>query len=375
MVKNRILFNTLRIILIVLILFSCPVQSTLNLNTPTNEDSVGKKRSGLIWIPILFYTPETKTGGGAGLNYFFRESGSDSASRPSSIMGVFMYTQNKQIISELSTDMYRNDEQIHITGYIGYKKFPDKFYGIGKNTSEKNEEDFTSRDIFFGTTVQRRMRSGLHLGLQYMFADRKMEEVEEDGRLIEREILGSEGVRTSGLGFLLNRDTRDNIFYPTSGSFHKLSTIFYSDYIGSDYDFNSHTIDLRQYYSPFSSHVLAFQGYLHSLSGEPPFQKLALLGGQSLLRGYYEGRYRDKNMIVFQAEHRMSLGRNFGLVGFAGIGDVAREMSGFALKDMKHSFGLGLRYMLNPDEKMNIRFDYAIGKDSSGFYITLFEAF
>ena len=93
------------------------------------------------------------------------------------------------------------------------------------------------------------------------------------------------------------------------------------------------------------------------------------------MRGYYEGRYRDKNMIVFQMEHRMPVWWRFGMVGFLGFGDVSDTIRNFALKEFKHSIGFGIRYLLNPEEKLNIRLDYAFGKDTSGFYITWFEAF
>ena len=96
------------------------------------QDSVKQKRSGFIPIPILFYMPETKIGVGAAVNYYFRESGSKLDSRPSTIMPVLIYTQKKQIISELSADLYWKDEIYHLNGYLSYKKFPDKFYGIGK---------------------------------------------------------------------------------------------------------------------------------------------------------------------------------------------------------------------------------------------------
>ena len=375
MIEKRALLRFFWLAFIVLILRTSAASSTLMLHTDTEKDTSEQKRSGLTFIPILFYTPETKMGGGTGLSYFFRESGSDLTSRPSSIVPILIYTQKKQIVSELGTDLYWKNDHIHLSGDIGYTKFPDKFYGIGKNTPDESEEDYTPRDVSFSLGIQRKIHSEFHLGLHYGFEDRKMKEVEEGGQLVKKEIVGSGGGQTSGLGIVVNWDTRDNILFPTSGGFYQLSTNFYGHTIGSDYAFTSHRLDLRRYYPLFSSHVLAFQGYLYSVSGKPPFQKLGLLGGDSVLRGYYEGRYRDMKTIVVQMEHRLLLWRKFGLVGFVGAGDVAEKMSSFALNDLKHSIGFGLRYMLNPDEKMNVRLDYAIGKDSSGFYITALEAF
>lgn len=69
-----------------------------------DQDSVDSKRSGILFLPIFFYTPETKIAGGAAVNYYFRESGSEKNSRPSTLMPIFIYTQKKQIIGEINGD-------------------------------------------------------------------------------------------------------------------------------------------------------------------------------------------------------------------------------------------------------------------------------
>jgi hypothetical protein len=93
------------------------------------------------------------------------------------------------------------------------------------------------------------------------------------------------------------------------------------------------------------------------------------------MRGFYEGRYRDHDLVVVQAEHRLPLWRRFGWAGFAGLGDVASKISQFRSRDVKASAGFGLRYMLIPEEKMNLRLDFGFGKNTSGFYVTITEAF
>ena len=94
------------------------------------------------------------------------------------------------------------------------------------------------------------------------------------------------------------------------------------------------------------------------------------------MRGYYRGRYRDKNMIAFQMEYRiMPVWWRLGLVGFVGVGDVAGRLDRFDLGNFKYSYGFGIRYLFMREEKLNIRLDFAYGKGSSGFYIVLREAF
>jgi len=112
------------------------------------------------------------------------------------------------------------------------------------------------------------------------------------------------------------------------------------------------------------------------ITNNPPFQLLSLFGGRERMRGYYEGRYRDKNMMVFQMEYRvMPVWWRLGLVGFLGFGDVSNTIKNFKLRDFKYSVGGGIRYLFSREEKMNLRLDFGYGKDSSGIYITIGEAF
>lgn len=64
-----------------------------------------------------------------------------------------------------------------------------------------------------------------------------------------------------------------------------------------------------------------------------------------------------------------------GCVGFVGFGDVANTMSDFRLEDLKYSVGFGLRFMVDPREKINLLVDFGFGEGSSGIYIGAIEVF
>ena len=341
----------------------------------TNQDTVQQKRHGWVFFPIIFYSPETKTGFGAGFGYFFREPGSATASRPSTILSNFIYTQKKQIVAELFTEIYWKDEKYHLTGSFGYLKFPDKFYGIGNDTSEDNEENYTPEDSYINFSLQIRALPGLYLGPIYEFYNNELREIEEKGLLATENVLGSDGGEASCLGIQINWDTRDNIYYPSTGGYHQLSASQFSDNLGGEFNFRRYILDLRQYLKISTDHILAIQAYGRSTNGDVPFQLLSQLGGAKKMRGYYEGRYRDHDMLVLQTEYRLPLWRRLGMVAFAGVGDVAGKTSKFQLSDFKSSIGLGLRYLFVPKEKLNLRFDLGFGKDTSGFYISATEAF
>lgn len=372
--KGNMRFITPLLTLLLLTLIN-PAHSTSITGEGNEPDTVEPKRSGIFFLPFVFYTPETKLAGGGLVNYYFRESGSKLTSRPSSIMPSVIYTQNKQIVAELSTYLYWKDEAYYSEGYLAFIEFPAKFYGIGNNTSEDDEEDFTRRFSTLRLNFQKRVQPGLYLGIGYEFEHSELREVEKEGLLAQGEILGSEGGTSSGGAFLMSWDTRNSLFSPSCGGFYQLSASLFDGALGSDYDFVRYVLDVRQYFAVSSSHVAAFQAYARSVTGDPPFQKLSLLGGQNMMRGYYEGRYRDKNMIVFQSEYRMPIWWRFGLAGFAGFGDVADKVGNFQLSDFKYSLGAGVRYQISPQEGINVRLDFGFGEGTSGLYITFNEAF
>jgi outer membrane protein assembly factor BamA len=146
--------------------------------------------------------------------------------------------------------------------------------------------------------------------------------------------------------------------------------------IGSDFAFNRFSLDLRKYIRFSYSRCLALQTTFLFQSGDPPFWRMGLLGGSAEMRGYYLGRYRDRNMINLQAEYRwVPVLWRLGLVAFAGLGDVASTLGGFDLGSFKLAYGLGLRFVFDPKQRLHLRLDFGFGKGTSGVYFTAGEAF
>ena len=360
-------------LLVILLIFT--YSKVVFSKTQNDKSSENVKHSGFIFIPAFFYTPETKIAGGASVIYYYRSANSAPTARPSIIQPTFIYTQKNQIITSVLTDLYWREETYRLNGAVSFKKYPDKFYGVGSETTDAMEEDYTPKTFAFFLNLFRKVRPGLNFGLLYEYQHDSITETEENGLLASGNINGSDGGTVSGAGILVNWDTRDNIFYPTKGSFHQFSAAFFGSALGSNFSFNRYVLDLRKYVSLSASGVFAFQGFASFTSGNPPFQFLSKFGGQNIMRGYYEGRYRDRYGFVFQAEYRQRLFGRIGFVGFLGLGEVANELDGFDLEEARISVGLGLRYLYSSREGINIRIDVGFSGGSPGPYITINEAF
>lgn len=342
-------------------------------------------RSGWLALPGLFYTPETKTGAGAFLLRTFRPADGRPDARPSSVGLAVIGTQKSQWIVSLAPDLYWRGEDWRLSGAAGWMRYPTKFYGIGPDALEAAEEDYTPRSWSAALNLQRRLKPWLKVGAGAEFLDVALVKTEASGALAgsggdggasgEATVPGAGGGRLVGVGVTIASDTRDSVFWPLRGREWTLAWTSFGPALGSDYVTNRWLLNLKQYVPAGKGQLVAVQGLLQAMTGQPPFYQLAALGGQNLLRGYYEGRWRDRCLAAVQVDWRRRLGERWGVTLFGAAGTVARDLDRLAVARAKLAGGAGVRFALNKDERIHLRFDYGVGDGSSGSYITVNEAF
>ncbi len=215
----------------------------------------------------------------------------------------------------------------------------------------------------------------VYVGGRIEFAHRRLLETDSLGLLAAGALPGTEDGNILSGGLLLTWDTRDNTVYPTNGGYRQLRAMVNDSAFGSDYEYSRFSLDVRQYLSLASGHVLAVRGLGVTTVGTQPFDVMPQLGGEELLRGYYGGRYRDNNLVGVQAEYRAHVWKRLGAIGFVSAGRVSHQLSDMDFSGFKPAAGFGLRFLLAPDEGLNLRADWGFGNGSSGFYLGLGEVF
>jgi outer membrane protein assembly factor BamA len=340
------------------------------------ESGSAERKGSTVVLPILFYSPETRWGGGVGGIVTFWPEKTGTGRRPSSVAFVGTVTQNKQFELSVEPELYLASDSVIITGSLDWKKYPSKFFGVGNDAPASGEEDFTPRQISFEVAAVKRIWKDrpVFAGLTYLCDSYTFLSLDPAGRLKDGRIPGSRGGVTSGAGAVVKWDSRDNTFFPRSGSFFQLSAVAYGRLLGSDFGYTKVKADLRTYLPVGTSHTLALQAFLLSAFGTAPFMALPMFGTENTMRGYYGGRFRDNHMAALQAEYRLPLFWKLGLVGFAGAGRVAGRLGELGLSGFKSVAGWGLRLKVTP-EGANIRLDFGYGKGTSGMYFTAGEAF
>ena len=325
--------------------------------------------------PVIYYTPETRLAFGIVGIHYFRLGRPAPPSRLSHYRFNFVRTQNKQSIAQIDYELYLSSGKFLFDGMAKYWLFPDRFYGIGNRNSDGGREEFTSSNWRLQLNLQRRRGKNFFAGLHLETFFMSMRKTENGGALAAGSVTGSNGGVLSGLGVFAKWDSRDNTFSAASGTYCALFLNFFTPALASDFTFTQMILDARKYFPLGANQVLAVQGVFESVWGECPFQTLPMFGGLNLLRGFYEGRYRDQNMLAVQAEYRRPLWGRFGFCGFAGAAQVQDKISRLALREFHVAWGIGLRYKFNRRENLNIRLDAGFAGSSPAFYLTFAEAF
>ncbi len=328
--------------------------------------------TSIIPFPFFFYTPETDLAFGATLIGYQTLPGTD---RASSLQPTFVYTVKNQIIASIATEAYLSRGNVRLLGSAAFMRFPNTFWGIGNDAPDAAEEDYTPRLFSLELDLQRRVRTGWFVGGSLLVTHRRLVETEPGGLLATAAIPGVDDGLVVSLGISLIRDNRDHNIYPRRGGYYQLRVARFDEIIGSDYEFTSYELDARHYLPVTSTQVLVFRGLVTGTDGTAPFELLPQLGGETLLRGYFAGRYRDQTSLAFQSEYRLPVWWRIGAVGFMGVGQVADRLDGFALDRFKTSVGVGLRFLLSRDDQLNLRADFGFGEGSSGFYLGMGEVF
>ena len=327
-------------------------------------------------IPVLIRSIETGWGVGAGGSYFFRTSHQhDSVLRTSSAEFLGLYTERSQLVTALQFNVFFPGEKYILRWKNSFTRYYDTFWGFGNYTPGAAGERYDFSQFFINPQLIRRVHRDFYLGLTIELQHVYDLNYKAGGIFDQEGVTGRQGGTVAGAGFVAAWDSRDDAFYCTRGSFLQLSILRFDPIWGSGFTYNNYVVDLRKFISLSKNDIIGLQSYSYLNSGNIPIRNMAILGGSDIMRGYYEGRFTDKNLTAAQAEYRRHVWRRFHAVGFIGFGEVFREVSGFSVSGLKYSYGGGIRYSLTKKEKLNLRIDYGVGQNSTGLYFTVKEAF
>ncbi|WP_460892002.1 BamA/TamA family outer membrane protein [Rufibacter soli] len=365
----------MKILCLQLFLCACCLSVSGN-NLLSPQDSTKTNKLRILPVPSFGYSPETRWYGGA-VAMFTKRLGADTLTRTSNGKVEAIFTQNKQQVFSLGWNVFTPQDQYFLTGDLSYNQFPENFYGIGNRTTNDMEELYDSRRLEAKLVFQKQIGRKWYLGPRVQLQHMDHIEPKPEGLLATQPITGQHGGTSAGLGYTLTLDKRDNLLNPLQHGYLSVSQLYFGKGTQSDFFFVRYELDARRYWplSKNTEQVLAAQTIFQFHTGQPPFRMLSLLGSDADMRGYYRGRFRDRQYLAGQVELRQPLFWRLGAVAFAGAGQVASSLGDISLAAFKPSYGGGLRFKIDRKENVNLRLDYAVGQNSTGFYVAFGEAF
>lgn len=256
---------------------------------------------------------------------------------------------------------------------VMFSSAPRDIWGIGFHDGRYNKSASYNEKLFsIKTRFLHRILPSTYVGAIVSFDYTKGKKFNELSRSY---IYGQKDHYTAtGVGGILEYDSRDFIPNASRGIYLSLQETLYPKWLGNCGKMLWRTTFTADYYQKlWKSGLLAFDLYGEFNSDGTPWPMLARMGGTQRMRGYYQGRYTDNDMITFQIELRQRIWRRIGGVVWGGVGNVFHSFDRFEWSETLPNYGVGLRWELK--KRVNVRFDYGLGRKTNGFLLSINEAF
>lgn len=347
-------------------------------------DKTGKRLVALYDRPLHPVLGGVATGGGAGggLEYNAPLSGRWHAEAKA------VYTIRRYWSTGLGVG-YRGDRAIIET----YARVRDMsrvvFYGPGIESAITSRTNFHMRDRVIGSAASTRVVSWLSLGarVEQLWPDvgpgrsptipsieQQFDEGDAPGLTLQPRFGRYEGsldaTIPAGLGEALFQGAKYRLTYAT-----------FVDQQLDGFNFQRYEVEAQHRFALFGTlRRLTLHGWLSttqtSAGNEVPFYFQRTLGGHShlrspyeeligsdgsrgTLRGFADYRFRDRNLLLLQAEYRIPIWGPLDATVFADAGKVASRRADLDLDGLKRNYGLSLNVMRGPSTAL--RFEAGFG--------------
>ncbi|HTJ48679.1 MAG TPA: BamA/TamA family outer membrane protein [Cyclobacteriaceae bacterium] len=336
------------------------------------------KRFRLSPLPVIYYSPETRLGFGGLLALNFETNKKpDSVTKASYLQTSYIYTINKQFDYFTTGRIYTPNNNDIINIRFDYAYFPEYFFGYETENPKPNKDLIQYNRVQGEVRYYRKIKNSIYVGLLGKYNNVYALKSDATGSFLNIKPPGYEGYTVYGFAPAFSIDRRDNQVYPRTGFFLETMFVGNTSTTGNYYRFNTFKLDVRKYFPIgwLKNDVVALQGLLNVNSGNVPFKDMADIGGSNTMRGYYTGYYRYKNLYAFQSEYRATIWKRLGFTVWGGFALTAKEWYKPFQYGVKPNAGIGLRIMINTNDKLNVRVDQGFGKQQAGFYLDIAEAY
>ncbi|MHA2796633.1 BamA/TamA family outer membrane protein [Vibrio harveyi] len=271
----------------------------------------------------------------------------------------------------LNNRTYLKNDKVRLLGEAWISHTPGYYWGIGSQAAENenNKVQYEGQRLQLSPKIAVEVAPNTYAKLGWQWQSfSKVDGV--DGDILPSEVTDA---TSSGVLVGMEYDTRDFEPNPMRGQFLDIKWIANRDSLGSDEDYDNLVANYRVYQQWSDTTIIAMEVYSQSIFGDAPWFDYAQLGDDQRMRGYYQGQYRDKHQLSTQVEIRHTIAGRHGVVGWLGAGNIAPTYHDLFKSSWLPTVGVGYRFAFKA--RINVRVDLGVGKDSTGFYFQINEAF
>jgi outer membrane protein assembly factor BamA len=267
-----------------------------------------------------------------------------------------------------------------------YRNLPqERFFGSGQNSRKDGQVNFRLEDTNYagraGVTPARHVKTGVVAGwldtnvgsgtsTRLPTIETVYKTADVAGLAYQPDYLQA--------GAFFEADYRDEPGNPRSGGRYAASYTSFQDRKLGRYNFGQYDIEAQHYFAFFNQRrVIALRAKAAltqtASDQEVPFFMQPALGGSEDLRGYDEFRFRDKNMVVVNAEYRWEAFSGLDFAAFADAGQVTPGPGDLHFSDFKKSYGVGFRF--NTEKSVFLRMDVGFSKEGHHLFVKFGHVF
>lgn len=333
------------------------------------------QHKGALLVPIIVTEPAVGNGGGVAAVFFHpasqsQESKDEGDRIPPNIYGVGgLRTENGTKAYGAEGEFHFADDRWRYKGAVGKASVNLDYYTQGR-FFEPRKIGYNLDGVFSSQQVSRRLGSSkwyLSARWVYLNMDSRLNLKSNYQYFKPRDFSNV----SSGLGPVLEYDSRDNTLTPSSGWLSMVEGTFYTPTFGSDNTFQSyraHTLGYLPLGSP--TWVLGLRADYRAVRGDVPFYQLPSID----LRGIAYGRYQNLNVAMVEAELRWNFTSRWAALAFGGAGRAWGRNVDFGQADTETSRGVGFRYLIARALGLYVGVDTAWGPGQHAYYLQVGSA-
>lgn len=322
-------------------------------------------------IGAPYYSSDSKFGLGIMASSLYRTNPDDSTTRPSYSSLTFKATTASHFELTLEGEHIPYSASSRFTYLVDFTSINTKYWGIGYSqcNNDANESQLKymachteliwakvlGPSFFVGPMLTFDMANALNFSAPELWADVPLTTV------------------NYGAGISLRYDTRDNTTAANRGVYLRLLTSFNPAFIGNKHPFSVNELTACRYIPAWNGAVVAGRMHWRITWGNTPWGALSYLGGPEVMRGYFEGRYRDKCAADVCLELRQHIYGRSGVVAWVGAGSIFPKVQDIRTREILPNYGFGYRWAFQ--KNVNVRVDFGFGKNESGLFFNVNEAF